>query len=82
MRSWWIKHPRSKKPDAMLTIAMYACFVVFFKVLFNGVTFTLGEAIVNLGTVEAALVAAVLTPTLGAYVGRKFKDSPDKSKEE
>lgn len=70
----WIKHPRSGKADTMLTLAVVSVLAVLGKFLLNGVA--IGS--VTLGTVDAGLVAAMLTPTLGAYVARKYSDSPDK----
>lgn len=72
--SFWIKHPRSDQEDTMLTVAIASVAVVLFKFLISGVT--LGTT--NLGTIDGLTIAAVLTPTLGAYVARKYKDSPDK----
>lgn len=69
----WIKHPRSKKPDTMLTLAVVATLTALGKFALNDVV--IGS--VNFGTMDATLLAAMLTPTLGAYVARKFKDSPD-----
>jgi hypothetical protein len=73
----WLKHPRSGKPDAMLTLAVFSTLTVLFKFLLNGVSLTLGAKVINFGVVDAGLIAAILTPTLGAYVTRKMKDSPD-----
>lgn len=78
----WIKHPRSGKPDTMLTIALSATAIALGKFLLHGVAFSYDKFTFNFGTLDAALVAAILTPTLGAYVARKFSDSPDKKKEE
>lgn len=69
----WIKHPRNKKPDTMLTFSVLALIVVLIKVALSGVTFYN----INFGSIDAAIIAALLTPTLAAYVGRKYKDSPD-----
>lgn len=68
---FFINHPRSKKPDTMLTLAVYATLAVIVKFLLNGVDiFNF-----NFGTVDAALIGAILTPTLGAYVFRKHSDN-------
>ena len=72
----WIKHPRSKEPDAMLTLAVVAFVSVVLKFLTNDVVLGLGEKSVSLGKIDATLVGALLAPTLGAYVIRKQKDSP------
>lgn len=72
----WLNHPRSKKPDTMLTLATFSTLSVVGKFLLNGVSLTVGSTTVNFGAVDAALIAAVLTPTLGAYVTRKWKEPP------
>ena len=71
--SLWLSHPRSGKQDTMLTVAVVSTIVILGKVLLNGV----GIGDVSLGTIDSTLVAAVLTPTLGAYVLRKQKSPPD-----
>lgn len=74
---FWIKHPRSKKPDTMLTLSVIAFVGVLVKFLVNDVQ--IGN--INLGTTDATLIAALLGPTLVAYVTRKMKDGPDGQKE-
>ena len=74
MKLPWIEHPRSKTPDTMLTLAVAATASAILKFLVNGVVI----GTVNLGSVDAALIGALLIPTLGSYVGRKYTDSPDK----
>lgn len=73
----FIKHPRSGKKDTMLSLSVYAFFVCLFKFLMNGVSFTIFDYIIDFGTVDATLIAALLTPTLVAYSARKYTDSPD-----
>ena len=72
----WISHPRSKKKDTMLTLSVYAFLAVLGKFLLNGVNITIMEKTVDFGTVDAALIGALLVPTLGAYTARKFKSPP------
>jgi len=72
----WLEHPRSKKPDAMLTFSVLAFIVCLFKFLLSGFELTIGEFIINLGDVDSGAIAALLTPVLGAYVGRKITDPP------
>lgn len=74
---FWIPHPRTKKPDTMLTFSTIAFLGVLVKFLVNNVQ--IGN--INLGTTDATLIAAILVPTLGSYVTRKWKDSPDGQKE-
>ena len=78
MKIPWIKHPRSGKPDTMLTVAIASVIVVLGKVLLNGVSVELFGSPIALGVIDAGLVAALLTPTLGVYAARKYSDSPDK----
>lgn len=77
----WVKHPRSKKPDAMLTIVTASVVVVLYKVLVNGTEISPDF---KFGTIDAGIIAALLTPTLGSYVARKWKDpiSPERKKNE
>lgn len=77
--SWiWVNHPRLGKPDAMLTLAVLATLTCIVKFLFNEVTFVVHGMTVNCGHVDSLAYGALLTPTLGAYAARKWKDSPDK----
>ena len=78
----WVLHPRSKQPDSALTFSVLAVLATLGKFLLNGVTIEVLNKTVNFGTIDAALVGAILAPTLGAYVARKFKDSPDTKKED
>lgn len=78
IKSIWIIHPRSKRPDAALTFAVMAIVITLVKFLLNGVTITFMNYAFNFGTIDSGLVGAILLPTLGAYVGRKVTDSPDK----
>lgn len=77
MKLPWINHPRSNEPDAMLTVAIASVLVVLGKVVMNGVTLHVFGTPVNFGSIDAGLVAALLTPTLGVYAARKYTDSPD-----
>jgi len=72
----WIDHPRTKKPDAMLTLAVWSTLVCLGKLLLNGVSVEILDKVINFGTIDSGLIAAMLAPTLGAYIARKFKDSP------
>lgn len=70
----WVKHPRSAQPDAMLTLGTWALAVVLFRFLFSNVSI----GTLSFGQLDSTVVAAILTPTLGAYCFRKMSDSPDK----
>lgn len=69
----WVEHPRSKKPDAMLTLAVYSVAAVVLKFLFSDMTF----GAVTFGDLDASVIAALLTPTLGAYAARKHRSPPE-----
>lgn len=76
MMNLYLKHPRSNKPDVALTISMVSVIVVLIKFLFSGINIKyLG---IDFGTIDAGVVAAILTPTLGSYVARKITSNPDK----
>ena len=70
----WIKNT-DKHPDAMLTFAIVAFAFVLIKFIVSGVTFSIGESVYSLGEIDASTVAAILTPTLGAYVARRHTDT-------
>lgn len=78
--SLWLKHPRTGEADTMLTLGVLASLSAIGKFLLNGVAIEIADKTVNFGTVDATLIAAILTPTLGAYVVRKYKNSPDAAK--
>lgn len=69
----WVKHPRTGKPDTMLTAAI-AGFV--FVILFTAAA--LVAAWISSSTdflrYIAAIDAAILTPTVAAYTARKYTD--------
>lgn len=79
MKFPWIKHPRSKEPDTMLTFSAWAVLAALFKFITNGMTIEVADWSYSFGTVDAVLIGAILAPTLTAYVTRKWKDSPDKN---
>lgn len=70
---FWIKNT-SGYPDAMLTFAVLAFIVVIVKVMLLGIAFTFNDQTINLGTIDAAVIAAMLTPTLGAYCARRHTE--------
>ncbi len=69
----WIKNTDGKK-DAMLTFSVLGFVFVLIKLMIAGVSISLGDAVYSFGDLDASSVAAVLTPTLGAYVGRRYTD--------
>jgi hypothetical protein len=71
--NFWIKNT-SGKQDAMLTFSVAGLLVVLGKVLLAGVTLQIAGHEVGFGTIDGTVIAAILTPTLGAYVGRRYTD--------
>lgn len=71
--TFWIKHPRSNKNDAMLTLSVLAVGAVIIRFLFSNMTF----GCVTFGQVDSTVIAALLTPVLGAYTARKYSDGPE-----
>lgn len=69
----WMKNT-SGRPDAVLTMAFIGFLVILFKIVLSNVSFTFGDLAFNCGSVDAAIVGALLTPTLGAYVARRLTD--------
>lgn len=65
----WLKNSEGKR-DAVLTMTIATLVVVLLKVVISGVKF--GD--VEFSPMDAGLVVALLTPTLGAYVARRYTD--------
>lgn len=66
-------------------LAVGATASVILKFLLAGVTLKYGEKSIDFGAIDAMVIAAILTPTLGAihletFVGKK-KVTPDDAKE-
>jgi hypothetical protein len=59
------------EPSFTLTASVLSLTTVLVKVVLSGAVVA-GQ---NLGTVDAGVIAALLTPTLGAYVIRKGQDN-------
>jgi len=81
----WIKKTDGK-PDAVLTLTLIGFLVVVIKLLLAGSILVLNGDKYTFGNIGAAEIAAVLTPTLGAYVSRRYtdrkfdaSDTPEKS---
>lgn len=53
------------------TISVVAFVVVMLKVLFGGGSITVGSFAYSFGDIDAAMIAAIFGPTLGAYVFRR-----------
>lgn len=69
----WIKNTEGKD-DAILTLSVLGFFVVIIKLLLAGVVISLGKDSISFGGISATEIAAILTPTLGAYVARRYTD--------
>lgn len=74
MMGFWVKNTAGRK-DAMLTFSILAFVVVIIKFLASGLAFQIHGHDVNCGQVDAAAIAALLTPTLGAYVARRHSET-------
>lgn len=70
----WIKNTSGRK-DAILTMAWFGFLVVLLKVLLSGVTMEISGKNFVFGTIDGAVIAAILTPTLGAYVSRRYTET-------
>lgn len=73
-KSIWLRNSEGK-PDAVLTMTVMVLVVILIKLLFAEVSVEIGDHMVKLGTMDAGVVASLLTPTLGAYVMRKHTDA-------
>lgn len=69
----WIKNTEGK-PDAVLTMALIGFLVVVFRVLLAGVSLVWGDKSLALSDIDTGTIGAILTPTLGAYVARRYTD--------
>lgn len=68
----WIKNEKGI-PSATLTFATLAVFIVLAKFIISGLTVSASDKFnVDFGKLDAALVGAILAPTLGAYVARRY----------
>ena len=72
--SWLLAKNSSGQPDTMLTFSWVAFVVVLFKVIFGGMSFKLGQQNIAIAVIDPATIGALLTPTLGAYVIRRYTD--------
>lgn len=65
----------SGKKDAILTMSIITMTLILIKVMLAGFTVTIGtDVVVNFGTIDAAIIGALLTPTLSAYVARRYTE--------
>lgn len=64
----------SGKKDAVLTMAVVGFGFVLVKVLLAGVSLQFAGKEFGFGSIDGSVIAAILTPTLGAYVSRRYTD--------
>jgi hypothetical protein len=69
----WLSNTSGKK-DAILTLTVIGFLVVMVKLLLSGSTLILDGDTFKFNEIDASVIAAVLTPTLGAYVSRRYTD--------
>lgn len=72
----WLKNSDGKE-DSMLTLGVVSLGVVLMKFFLSDMSF--GPVV--FGQLDGMVVAAILTPTLGAYVARRYTDKGSKGKE-
>lgn len=74
--SWfWIRNTDGEK-DATLTFALWAVLCVMFKFVAAGATLTIGAKTFAAGAApDGGVIAALLMPTLGAYVARRHTEA-------
>lgn len=60
------------EPDGSFTFAVVAVVCVLFKFIVGGMSLTIGTKVLSAGAVpDGGIIAAILTPTLGLYWGRR-----------
>lgn len=61
-------------PSWTATFSLWMVLAVVIRFLLSGIGITIGTTTLTAGVLDGGLVAAVLTPTLGAYLGRRWTD--------
>lgn len=69
----WINNTEGK-PDAVLTLTILSFVFVMIKFLIAGASIAIGDVVYSAGPIGADEIAAILTPTLGSYVARRWTD--------
>lgn len=67
----WFKNGDGKE-DAVLTMAWLGFLVIVFRILVSGLKIHVWGQNLEFSTIDAGTIAAVLTPTLGAYVAHQY----------
>ena len=75
LQDMWIKNTAGK-PDAVLTMTIMVLVVVLVKYVFadTSIEIAAGHS-VKFGPADAGVITALLTPTLGAYVARRYTET-------
>jgi hypothetical protein len=63
------------KKSFTVTISVITFVVVMLKVLFGGISFTVGDTSISFGNIGSDEIAALLAPTLMAYSFRRYTDT-------
>ena len=69
----WFKNT-SGKHDSMLTFSIVGFAFVLLKILLAGMVIQLMGKELNFGSIDGSSIAAILSPTFGAYVARRYTD--------
>lgn len=70
----WLKNTDGKR-DAVLTMTLLGFLSIIGKVLAAGMVIHTATREITVGGIDGATIAAILTPTLGAYVARRYTDN-------
>lgn len=71
---FWIRHPRTKEKDTMLTVGIYGfTFCVMFTTAALIASWILKDS--SFLKYVALIDGAILTPTIAAYTARKYTDA-------
>lgn len=70
----WISNTDGKK-DAVLTMTLVGFLSIIGKMLAAGTMIHMATRDITIGGIDGSTIAAILAPTLGAYVARKYTDN-------
>lgn len=73
----WLKNSKGNE-DSMLTLGVVSLAVVLLKFFLSEMSF--GPVV--FGQLDGGVVAAILAPTLGAYVARRYTDTLNPTKDD
>lgn len=69
----WIKDPTGDS-SVTVTFSVVAMVIICFKLAFGGSVLTMPHFVWNIQPIDGVIIAALLGPTLGAYVARRYTD--------